>query len=569
MADISAQEGSNSENMSETVKDNPTSQSESVQNQQTNNDSETPPQGDAIAEESSSHPEGGQGEEAPSITVEGEDANQHQEGGDGYKPELEGGPDQSQEKLGEIAKIEEEPDENVPMPEESLKISFEFQNEAIPETDEDPAVKVTESLSREGTPTEEDRSVERDTKQEEPDASATPPPPPPEEHSTEPTISEFEPLDTYLESDGMRYDEMEIDEESEPEVPVYDRAELIERYQQVLEERSSLQAQNSQLQHKLAEYFKKKKSDERQQEIEKNVTDQEQRYLKYMSNLEELQNEERRERESFKDQIEDLKAKCQEKQEIVDKTSDGFMMFKMDVAKQSINSRSGKAIPPKDLEQYQMLELKKEQEVMQVLFLRNKPLGLDVFFSKPPDSEVRLENIKLKNRLKKREMQLKAKEELAEGLHLIDFEQLKIENQTYNEKIEERNEELLKLRKKITTTVQVLTHLKEKLQFVQAENSEQSNHLRSVEAHVAQKRDILTRNKQVRDAMRIENVKLRQKCGLLGNEPLLRDYEQRKEQSDDLRNNIERLKMAHAELTMNCSGVRTKIEAARITEKQT
>ena len=40
------------------------------------------------------------------------------------------------------------------------------------------------------------------------------------------------------------------------------------------------------------------------------------------------------------------------------------------------------------------------------------------------------------------------------GLHLIDFEQLKIENQTLNEKIEERNEELLKLRKKTTTTVQ-------------------------------------------------------------------------------------------------------------------
>lgn len=40
-------------------------------------------------------------------------------------------------------------------------------------------------------------------------------------------------------------------------------------------------------------------------------------------------------------------------------------------------------------------------------------------------------------------------------LHLIDFEQLKIENQTVKEKIEERNEELLKLRKKNTTTVQV------------------------------------------------------------------------------------------------------------------
>ena len=77
-------------------------------------------------------------------------------------------------------------------------------------------------------------------------------------------------------------------------------------------------------------------------------------------------------------------------------------------------------------------------------------------------------------------------EELADGLHLIDFEQLKIENQTYNEKIEERNEELLKLRKKITNTVQVLTHLKEKLQFVQGENSLLKNKLKDVEGAVAQ-----------------------------------------------------------------------------------
>lgn len=31
--------------------------------------------------------------------------------------------------------------------------------------------------------------------------------------------------------DGLRYDEMEFDEDSEPEIPVYNRAELIERYQ--------------------------------------------------------------------------------------------------------------------------------------------------------------------------------------------------------------------------------------------------------------------------------------------------------------------------------------------------
>ncbi|XP_048575975.1 coiled-coil domain-containing protein 96 [Nematostella vectensis] len=417
------------------------------------------------------------------------------------------------------------PEDNAPIPE----------NEGVPEQDTDPTLEVAEPLSREGSPTAKESSG---PPTDIPDATLTPPPntqsPVPDEGP--PAMQQYQDMD-----DQMYEDDEDYYEDSEPEVPIYNRQELIEKYHQALEERSSLMSLNAQLQHKLAEYFRKKKSDERQQEVEKNVTDQEQRYLKYMSNLEELQNEEKREQESFKSQIEDLKTRCQEKQEAVEKSSADFTKFKFDVAKQAINSRSGKPIPPKDIEQYELAEMKKEQEV----------------------TLVRLDNIKLKNRLKKREMQLKAKEELAEGLHLIDFEQLKIENQTYNEKIEERNEELLKLRKKITTTVQVLTHLKEKLQFVQAENGDQRTSLRSVEAQAAQKRDILTRTKQVRDALRIENVKLRQKCGLLGNEPLLRDYEVRKDQSDDLNATIENLKMRHAALTMNCAGVRRKIEEAR------
>lgn len=47
------------------------------------------------------------------------------------------------------------------------------------------------------------------------------------------------------------------------------------------------------------------------------------------------------------------------------------------------------------------------------------------------------------------------------------------------------SKELLKLRKKITSTVQVLTHLKEKLQFVQAENQVRKQQLSEVETEVA------------------------------------------------------------------------------------
>ena len=43
-----------------------------------------------------------------------------------------------------------------------------------------------------------------------------------------------------------------------------------------------------------------------------------------------------------------------------------------------------------------------------------------------------------RNQLRKLEGNLRRKEELSNELHLIDFEQLKIENQTLNEKIEER-----------------------------------------------------------------------------------------------------------------------------------
>ena len=203
----------------------------------------------------------------------------------------------------------------------------------------------------------------------------------------------------------------------------------------------------------------------------------------------------------------------------------------------ALNSRTGKVIPVKELEQLLLQEQKKEQDVV----------------------NIRLENIKLQNRLQKEENALKSKEELGEGLHLIDFEQLKIENQTYNEKIEERNEELLKLRRKITSTVQVLTHLKEKLQFVQGEKQVQKHKLLQADEELSQNRDALTKLKQRRDALRNDNQKLRQNCGLLGNGVLLRNFEECVDTVDDKKKRLDRMKMEHAELSLTTNGLRRKI----------
>ena len=78
-----------------------------------------------------------------------------------------------------------------------------------------------------------------------------------------------------------------------------------------------------------------------------------------------------------------------------------------------------------------------------------------------------------------------------------------------------------------------------------------------------QKRDILSRTKQARDSLRIDNLRLKQNCGLLGNEPLLRDFEDRKDETDDLKTKLDHLRMQHAELTLNTTQVRRKIEQAR------
>lgn len=150
---------------------------------------------------------------------------------------------------------------------------------------------------------------------------------------------------------------------------------------------------------------------------------------------------------------------------------ESFVEFKREVAKASENSRTGKRIPPSIIKQFEITESKKEQELMRV----------------------RLRHLTLRAQLRKLEQALRKKEQLADGLHLIDFEQLKIENQTLQEKIEERNEELQKLRKKTTSTVQVLTHVKEKLQFVQGENQVLKQELAELDSKLSGQRDRLAR----------------------------------------------------------------------------
>ncbi|KAJ3218967.1 Coiled-coil domain-containing protein 96 [Dinochytrium kinnereticum] len=283
-----------------------------------------------------------------------------------------------------------------------------------------------------------------------------------------------------------------------------DREALILGIRLALDLREKYRAKNTFLQNKLGEYFRRKRADENH-DGEKSVTDQEQRYANCMSALQDLRSEFESLNSTNQKVVNEYKLRLEERILEAESKATEFVKYKRNIALGAENSRTGKPLPTKVVDQLEATELKKEADVV----------------------AVRLENIKLRNKLRRHEQLLRQKEELADGLHLIDFEQLKIENQTYNEKIEERNEELLKLRKKITNIVQVLTHVKEKLQFVQGENVDLKRRLRQLDDEVSSKRDSLPLAKQSRDALRSNSLALRQKNGLLGNTSLLRDFEEK------------------------------------------
>ncbi len=74
----------------------------------------------------------------------------------------------------------------------------------------------------------------------------------------------------------------------------------------------------------------------------------------------------------------------------------------------------------------------------------------------------------------------------------------------------------------------MLTHIKEKLEFVSEENHVLGSELSHLNGEVQTLRDQLTRQKHVRDGLRAENVQLKQKQGFIGSDLLVADFETRK-----------------------------------------
>jgi len=61
---------------------------------------------------------------------------------------------------------------------------------------------------------------------------------------------------------------------------------------------------------------------------------------------------------------------------------------------------------------------------------------------------------------------------------------------------------------------------------------------------------------------------LKQKGGLVAHKTLLRDFEERLDESEEMRKKLEYLQKRHLELSVMCDGLRKKIETAKHLEAE-
>ncbi|GLG96908.1 uncharacterized protein GBIM_03781, partial [Gryllus bimaculatus] len=211
-------------------------------------------------------------------------------------------------------------------------------------------------------------------------------------------------------------------------------------YKTLFYEKIKLGKKNIILQKQMHEYCKKRKLDVYFEEIETPDPKLEAKYTRQLTAFEEFVEFEKNRHVTLKEELQKLELDKIEAEQDLDRTIEELIAIEKHTGSGLISASSGKALGEKTVDKL----LIKQRKTIQDLY------------------ETRLRYIKLRDTLAGKEAILKKLETLGEGLHLLDYEQLRMENQSYSDKIEERDEELTRLRNSATSSIQILAHIREK-----------------------------------------------------------------------------------------------------------
>ncbi|ENN71269.1 hypothetical protein YQE_12194, partial [Dendroctonus ponderosae] len=178
-------------------------------------------------------------------------------------------------------------------------------------------------------------------------------------------------------------------------------------------------------------------------------------------------------------------------------------------------------------------------------------------------SSMRLTFIKLKQMVQEKLDAIADLNEIAPGFLLADFEQLKVMNQSYGDKLEERDEELSRLRAKCASTIQILAHLREKSSALQNDVADLMEERNETEWEFFNVRSTLNLTKQHRDYCRHGINQMRDDSGLLTQPTLLRDMEQGLVDAKVLAGELQHVMAEYKKRARQIKRIRTRIEEAK------
>ncbi|XP_034757201.1 coiled-coil domain-containing protein 96 [Etheostoma cragini] len=315
--------------------------------------------------------------------------------------------------------------------------------------------------------------------------------------------------------------------------------ENIQPKQEQREDRDDTRQHHSQLQLKLSEFFQKKAWDDTQLDREIPVSEQE--YEKYINILTELKQQLTADSETAQQQAEELRLKSQDRLDKVENEWRELLALKQDVAVTVLSRRLGKQASQAKVEATLVKEKLLQQEL---IMLRRK-------------------HIKLRIKIHRLEAELREGEERARDPLHVQFVQLQAERLELKKHTKKQKEESLKMQKKISSGLELMSNIKEKLFWSQMEVQAKREQLAMMETTVARQRDLLTRTRQVRNGLQRDNMRLKEQRGLLGNSVLLQDFEDTVDVSDQLEEQLEDLKCRQAEMVFSCGRWRKKLETTQ------
>ncbi|KAJ8730176.1 hypothetical protein PYW07_017214 [Mythimna separata] len=280
------------------------------------------------------------------------------------------------------------------------------------------------------------------------------------------------------------------------------RDEYLQAHRDLTNERNHQQLLNNILHRRLAEYYRKRKCEHVLKPLE-GAVDMEEKYQQKLYAYEELKKKAESEITEIKKKVSEVEEKYGGRLQQANTKFDGLQHLERTTGSGLIYSRKGKPIADKTVERFLTLQRRKSEQA----------------------SALCLRYIRARNAVTELEAIVKKLETLGPGLYVWQYEQLNIDNQNFNTKIEEREDELIKNRAKCTEHNQILAHIREKMHHTDEVIDFAECDLGDAEIEFYRAREDLGQVKGHRNKLRWSVEDERLKAGLLTRKDLLRDFQ--------------------------------------------